>query len=81
MGPEHPHWYTVRADGGDEGFETMRRLIATEGRVERFQGKPYRYLHLDGWDYWIGPRVCINRRQRDPDPQRPPAVRPRGVAL
>lgn len=63
--PEQPHWYVVRAKLPPEevdGWQEMYDAIKTDGLKYRFTGRTYRYLTIDGWDYFTGPPGLMNRR-------------------
>lgn len=51
--PRIPHSYTLRRDApSDENFVAMVEVIRSHGYDERFFTRSYRYLDLDGWQYW-----------------------------
>jgi hypothetical protein len=65
--PEHPHEYTLRRRAPDPSrFQWFVLFIRVHGYERRFQGRPYRYLDLDGWSYWtmgapLHQTILINR--------------------
>jgi len=64
--PDQPHWYVVRArlePEHQDGYTALVEEIRTHGRKHRFLGRTYRYLLVDGWDYWTGPPGLVNRRR------------------
>ena len=52
--PELPHEYTVRRKAADEAdYVLLFEAIQNDGVIERWEGKPSRYLYPgDGWRYW-----------------------------
>ncbi len=75
--PEHPHWYTVRPESGDEPFEQMVRHIRAHGEVKLWrpapgaEAWPYTYLHVGEFEYWtmgapVEETTIINRRAPQP---------------
>ena len=63
-----PHWYTVREwePDGQEAFERFVMAIRNFGHDERFGGRVYRYLRVNGFKYWtmgapVGRTIIINR--------------------
>jgi hypothetical protein len=52
--PELPHEYTVRRRAADEAdYIALFEAIQEHGVIERWKGRPGRYLYPgDGWRYW-----------------------------
>lgn len=51
--PRIPHCYTVRRNApSDEDFVAFVEVIHSHGYDEMFFSRSYRYLDLDGWQYW-----------------------------
>ena len=46
-----PHEYTVRQEH-DPSFTAVVSFIQARGSVQRFRGRPYRYLMVGGYKYW-----------------------------
>ena len=67
--PQIPHCYTLREySPSDDDFVAFVGIIRSHGYDERFFHRTYRYLDLDGWQYWtMGDRLeattLINRAQ------------------
>jgi hypothetical protein len=59
---EIPHEYIVRFTYPD-AFQTLSEAIRRHGVPGEFDGRRYRYLHLDGWRYWQF-RIILNRARR-----------------
>jgi hypothetical protein len=66
-----PHEYTLRKVKPDLDVDFVRfvELIRSEGYDQEFCGKAYRYLDIDGYQYWImgspvGETILINRAKR-----------------
>lgn len=68
----NPHWYTLRKEWKDDAVfdktvDTMRRV----GYTERYKGKPYTMINLNGYRYWtmgapIPTTILINRKVISP---------------
>lgn len=76
--PDEPHEYIVRgrATGGVDAapielHDWFARLIGEHGYQERYEGRWYRYLDLDGWKYWGVVREVINRERGERHPTIP----------
>lgn len=72
--PGNPHWYTVRkwCPEDEATFEEFVRLLREHGDDETFEGRPYRYIDLDGFHYWtmgapIPETTVINRKPLAPE--------------
>ena len=51
--PQIPHQYTLRKNAQrDEEFAAFVEFINTHGYDSKFYSRTYRYLDLDGWQYW-----------------------------
>ena len=61
--PQTPHEYVVRSD--DPDHRRFTNLIKREGWDQRWRYQTWRYLTIDGFDYWVSGRgqLMINRRQ------------------
>lgn len=63
-----PHYYLLRKDDADL-VETLKALIRTQGYVKPWKdGRPYRYLDLDGWKYWAF-NTLVNREPLPSNPE------------
>ena len=52
--PEHPHEYTLLRNAQNEtAFKRFVRLIQATGYDDHFFTTKYRYLDMDGWQYWV----------------------------
>lgn len=64
--PEFPHEYLPLSRSTDRaGHLAFLKLVRHKGRDERFADyeRPWRYLTIDGFDYWVsGPGAILNRR-------------------
>ncbi len=61
--PEIPHYYIVRdnlLENEKKEFDELSSLIDNKGTFEIFQSKPYKYLRLGKYKYWVIDNV-INR--------------------
>lgn len=67
--PENPHWYTLRKEWhDDQAFVSTVEVMRRYGYKERFKGRPYTMLNLNGHKYWtmgapIPATILINRRE------------------
>ena len=67
--PQIPHWYTLRKQApSDENFVAFVELIRSHGYDDTHYSRTYRYLDVDGWQYWtMGTRtestILINRAE------------------
>ena len=65
--PQYPHEYTLRRTwSSGEDFERCVKIIRIHGYLERFYGKPFMKLAVEGFKYWtMGEKPCdtilINR--------------------
>lgn len=64
--PQTPHWYTLRKENPQEGFETFVMFIREQGYEKQFGNARYTYLDDDGWSYWtmgapLEKTILINR--------------------
>ena len=51
--PENPHWYTLRKNWEDDAaFIEAVEYIREAGYIERYKGRPYTMLNLNGYKYW-----------------------------
>lgn len=51
--PQNPHFYTLRKDAEDDDqFVSFVEFIRSHGYDEVFGKTTYRYLDIDGWQYW-----------------------------
>ena len=51
--PQIPHCYTSRKNApSDDDFVAFAAVIRSHGYDERFFSRSYRYLDIDGWQYW-----------------------------
>ena len=72
--PHAPHWYLVEAKARGPEFDAFHDLIEAEGRPGEYEGVRYRYLTVDGFDYWTSfsqfdrSRI-INRRAAEAAPE------------
>lgn len=67
--PRIPHFYTLRKDAkSDEEFVAFVLFIRSHGYDDSFFSRTFRYLDLDGWQYWTmgcvkDATILINRAQ------------------
>lgn len=68
--PDKPHEYTLRkwCDPGE--FEDFVATVRREGYKDRYEGRTYTYLNVDGYRYWtMGASVrvttVLNRARLD----------------
>ena len=65
--PKNPHEYTLKKNWPNKDkFEQLVIYIRAVGKTEKFGGRDYQYLYLDGWKYWtmgapISETILINR--------------------
>jgi hypothetical protein len=64
--PEHPHWYTLRKENPQVGFEAFVLHIRKNGYEDVFQGRAYTKLDIDDWTYWtmgapLNETILVNR--------------------
>jgi hypothetical protein len=50
--PQNPHEYTLRRNAVGADFDAAVRYIREHGRMEYFEGKPYKTLYLHESEYW-----------------------------
>ena len=70
--PQCPHEYVVREWWPDQEqvFERLVMLIREHGYDAQFAGRTYRYLDIDGWQYWtmgapLEETTIINRCKKE----------------
>jgi hypothetical protein len=66
--PENPHWYTLRKENANEGFESFVVFIRQNGYRSAFKGHWYVKFDIDGWTYWtmgapLSETILINRSE------------------
>lgn len=70
--PTIPHEYTVKSKTNRqdaEDYEKLFRYIYENHYIRYFYGKPYKYVDIDGYSYWImtddiRESIIINRAER-----------------
>ena len=77
--PQNPHWYTLRKENPQDGFEGFVTFIRENGYREEFQGHWYVKFDLDGWSYWtmgapLEETILINRHELRVRAGAPPAT-------
>src|SRR5262245_32992710 len=65
--PQNPHEYTLRRNSDSGMFDSAVRFIREQGRLEIYQGKPYKTLYLDKHQFWtmgapLKDTILINRK-------------------
>ena len=66
--PHNPHWYTLRKHWPDDAaFVQVVQAIRDHGFTERYQGRNYQMLALNGMKYWtmgapLNQTILINRK-------------------
>jgi hypothetical protein len=84
--PDQPHEYTMRGEMADEDFDWFVRYIRECGYRDKYGGRYYTYLEVDGWRYWtmgapVDATTIINRAELrqvgSPDAKAPASRRPR----
>lgn len=69
------HWYVVSEWFGGEDLERFREwrdFIDRNGETAFYNGKPFDYVQIDGWKYWItqsyfNNSLVLNRRKVEDD--------------
>lgn len=70
--PQIPHYYTVkskRSKRDAEDYEKLYTYIYENHYIKYFYGKPYKYVDIDNYSYWImtddiRASIIINRAER-----------------
>ena len=68
-----PHWYTVKNKKSKEESEMYEKLfmfIFDNHYIRYFRGKPYKYVDIGEWSYWImtddiSESIIINRARKE----------------
>ena len=68
--PDNPHEYILESTAGGPDFLAFYELIRSEGRVEVFEGYPYRYLTVDELRLLDDVEPSRQRQDRQPPPCR-----------
>lgn len=69
--PHMPHFYTLRKMAeSDEEFVSLVNFIRSHGYDQKWGGRLFRYLDLDGWTYWtmgakVESTILVNRARLD----------------
>lgn len=70
--PTVPHYYTVKnqkSQRDSEDYEKLYQYIYENHYIKYFYGKPYKYVDIDGYSYWImtddiRASIIINRAKK-----------------
>ena len=54
-----PHEYMLFRENS-EAYQALYKMIKLHGKIEQFQGRPYKYSYFEGYKYWCIQNV-INR--------------------
>jgi len=68
--PKHPHFYVRKRESDPKRFMEAARFVWENGTPRKWFNRVYRYLEVDGYEYWLAApfqkdTVIINRRPLD----------------